>query len=249
LPNSNGTRLKAGQPASFQVQVKNTGTAPTAYFADPRLASSTTLNLVSLNDAAVQVPLSGASSLPLFLVPSHTSAIDATASVDGSTPIMLDAQAPAGDPDIGSNTGASVSGSFSSDPVAAGAWDVAPDVVGPFGAMGVPNENATTGMTTTSNAFDPAVTSSTGDMWQGSVNPSALSGLSPVVIGPGQTGTITVTITPSGSSGSQNSGTLYVDAEDLFQFQVNTNVVNLNTGNPEPNGSEVAAIPYRYTVK
>jgi hypothetical protein len=249
LPNSNGTRLKAGQPASFQVQVKNTGTAPTAYFADPRLASSTTLNLVSLNDAAVQVPLSGASSLPLFLVPSHTSAIDATASVDGSTPIMLDAQAPAGDPDIGSNTGTSVSGSFSSDPVAAGAWDVAPDVVGPFGAMGVPNENATTGMTTTSNAFDPAVTSSTGDMWQGSVNPSALSGLSPVVIGPGQTGTITVTITPSGSSGSQNSGTLYVDAEDLFQFQVNTNVVNLNTGNPEPNGSEVAAIPYRYTVK
>lgn len=146
-------------------------------------------------------------------------------------------------------TGSSVSGSFSATPVAPGAWDVAPDVTGPFGADGVPNENATTGMTTTSNAFDPAVTYSTGDMWQASVDPSALTGLSPVVIGPGQTGTITVTIMPSGPSGSHNSATLYIDAEDLFQCQVNTNVVNLNTGNPEPNGSEVAALPYSYTTK
>jgi Peptidase inhibitor I9 len=249
LPNSNGTRLATGKPHSYQVQIKNTSSAPTAYFADPRLGTSTTLNLVSLNGATAQVPLTGASLLPLFLVPTHTTAITATAQADGSTPIQLDAQAPAGDPDIGSTTGTSVSGSFSANPVAPGAWDVAPDVTGPFGADGVPNENATTEMTTTSNAFDPAVTSSTGDMWQASVNPSALTGLSPVVIGPGQTGTITVTITPSGPSGSQNSGTLYIDAEDLFQFQVNTNVVNLNTGNPEPNGSEVAALPYSYTTK
>jgi hypothetical protein len=101
----------------------------------------------------------------------------------------------------------------------------------------------------TSDAFDSDVHSSTGDMWQGSVDPSALTGLSPVVIGPGQTRTITVTITPSGPAGSHNSGTLYIDSGDLFRFQVNANVVNLSTGNPFPNGSEVAAIPYRYTVR
>jgi hypothetical protein len=249
LPSSNGTRLAAGTPHSYQVQIKNTSSAPTAYFADPRLSSTTALTLASLNGATIQVPLNGGSLLPLFLVPTHTTAITATAQADGSTPIQLDAQAPAGDPDIGSTSGTSVSGSFSANPVAPGAWDVAPDVTGPFGPDSVPNENATTGMTATANAFDPAVTSSTGDMWQASVDSSVLNGLSPVVIGPGQTGTITVTITPSGPSGSRNTGTLYIDAEDLFQFQVNTNVVNLNTGNPEPNGSEVAAIPYSYTTK
>ncbi len=249
LPNSTGTRLAAAQPYTFRVQVKNTSSAPTAYFVDPRLETSETLSLSSLNSATVQLPLTGASLLPLFLVPTHTTAIYPTAQTDGSTPIQFDAQAPAGDPDIGSNTGTSVSGSFVADPVAPGAWDVAPDVVGPFGATGVPTENATTAMTATTNAFDPAVLSSTGDLWQASVNPSVLSSLSPVVIGPGQTGTITVTITPTGASGTQTSGTLYIDAEDLFQFQVNTNIVNLNTGLPEPNGSEVAAIPYSYTIR
>ncbi len=249
LPNSSGALLAAGQPHTYQVHITNTSSAPTAYFADPRLSTSTTLNLVSLNGATAQVPLTGSSLLPLFLVPTHTTAIYPTAQADGSTPIQFDAQAPAGDPDIGSTTGTSVSASFAANPVAPGAWDVAPDVVGPFGASGVPNENATTGMTATANAFDPSVSSSTGDLWQASVNPSVLTGLSPVVIGPGQTGTVTVTITPTGSSGARNSGTLYIDAEDLFQFQVNTNVVNLNTGNPEPNGSEVAALPYSYTIK
>ncbi len=249
LPDSGGARLAAAQPHTYQVHITNTSSAPTAYFADPRLPTSTTLSLVSLNGATAQVPLTGSSLLPLFLVPTHTTAIYPTAQTDGSTPIQFDAQAPAGDPDIGSTTGTSVSASFTADPVAPGAWDVAPDVVGPFGASGVPNENATTGMTATADAFDPTVSSSTGDLWQASINPSVLSGLSPVVIGPGQTGTITVTITPTGSSGTRNSGTLYIDAEDLFQFQVNTNVVNLNTGNPEPNGSEVAALPYSYTIK
>jgi hypothetical protein len=249
LPNSTGTRLAAGKAQTYQVKVTNTSSAPTAYFVDPRLSSDATLHLVSLNNATIPIPLTGESVLPEFLVPTHTTTINPTAQTDGSTPIMFDAQAPAGDPDIGSGTGTSVTAAFGANPIAPGAWTIAPDVVGPFGADGVPNENVTTSMTATSNAFDPDVSSSTGDMWQGSVDPAALTGLSPVVIGPGQTGTISVTITPSGAAGSQKSGTLYIDAEDLFQFQVNANVVNLSTGNPLPNGSEVAAIPYSYTVR
>jgi hypothetical protein len=85
-------------------------------------------------------------------------------------------------------------------------------------------------------------------MWQASVNPSALTGLSPVIIGPGETGTITVTITPQGARGSRQSGTLYIDVEDLFLFQVNSSIVNGGSGLPQPNGSEAAAIPYSYTV-
>jgi subtilisin family serine protease len=248
LPDSTGDVLPAGKPQAYQVRVTNTSSAPAAYFADPRLPSSTTLSLTPLNFASVSVPLSGSTVLPAYLVPTHTTAIYPTASTTGPTPIEFDAQAPAGDPDIGSTVGKSVYGSFLANPVAPGAWTVAPDVVGPFGATAAPNENATTTMTATANAFDPAVSSSTGDLWQASVDPSVLTGLSPVVIGPGQTGTITVTITPNGRAGSQVNGTLYIDVEDLFLFQVNSSIVNGNSGLPEPNGSEAVAIPYKYTA-
>lgn len=248
LPDSLGDKLPAGKPQTYQIKVTNPSSAPAAYFADPRLSSITTLTLASLTDATITVPLVGNSVLPEFLVPTHTTAIYPTASTSGPTPIEFDAQAPAGDPDIGSTVGSSVFGSLVANPVAPGAWTVAPDVVGPFEATPVPNESATTAMTETANAFDPAVSSSTGDMWQASVDPSALTGLSPVVIGPGQTGTITVTITPQGPAGSHQHGTLYIDVEDLFLFQVNASMVNGNSGLPEPNGSEAVAIPYSYTV-
>jgi hypothetical protein len=248
LPDSTGDVLAAGKPQTYQVNVTNTSSAPAAYFADPRLASTTTLNLASLTNATIPVPLNGSSVLPAFLVPTHTTAISPTAQTTGSTPIEFDAQAPAGDPDIGSTVGSSVNGSFTADPVAPGAWTVAPDVVGTFGTTPATAESVTTAVTATANAFDPAVSSSTGDMWQASVDPSALTGLSPVVIGPHQSGTITVTITPQGSAGSHQSGTLYIDVEDLFLFQVNSSIVNGNSGLPEPNGSEAVAIPYSYTV-
>ena len=87
--------------------------------------------------------------------------------------------------------------------------------------------------------FDSAVSSQTGDLWLASTDPSQLTGLSPVVVGPGQTGTIPVTITPSGSSGSRVTGTLYVDEYNEIAFQ----------GVFQPDGNDVAAIPYGYTVK
>jgi hypothetical protein len=64
-----------------------------------------------------------------------------------------------------------------------------------------------------------------------------IAGFSPVTILPGQTGVITVTITPSGTPGTVVSGNLYVD--------------DYVTGVPpygETTGNELAAIPYSYTV-
>ena len=45
------------------------------------------------------------------------------------------------------------------------------------------------------NPFDSAVTSNTGDVWAQSVNANAP--YSPLTLSPGQTGTITLTITPN----------------------------------------------------
>ncbi len=59
------------------------------------------------------------------------------------------------------------------------------------------------------------------------------------MVGPGQTGTIPVTITPSAPSGTQVSGTLYIDDASQLGFQ----------GYLGYEGNDVAAIPYSYTVK
>ena len=60
---------------------------------------------------------------------------------------------------------------------------------------------------------------------------------SPVVINPGQTATINVTITPSAASGTVVSGDLYVDdfLSDVPPYG-------------QQGGDELAALPYEYTV-
>jgi hypothetical protein len=60
-----------------------------------------------------------------------------------------------------------------------------------------------------------------------------------VVVNPGQTVTIPVTITPSAPAGSTESGTLYVDDSYFFLYEFFNGL----------NGNDVAAVPYTYTVK
>jgi len=85
-------------------------------------------------------------------------------------------------------------------------------------------------------AFDGMVTSDTGDIWLAATNPAAT--FSPIVINPGQTAVIHVTITPSGTSGTQVSGTLFVD-----------DFVSSVPPYGQIAGDELAAIPYAYTIK
>jgi hypothetical protein len=238
LPNSAATTLAAGQPQTYAVKVTNPGPAPEAYFVDARLPTTTQLDLTALNNPDTTVPLTAAQNLPAYLVPTHTTQLVGTAGTTGPTPIRFDASAPAGDPDMGSTVGSSALGSLAANPIAPGVWSLVPDVVGAFGVTGAPNEPVHTTMTTTSNAFDASVSADTGDMWQAATDPSVLNGFSPVIVGPGQTATIPVTITPQGPAGAR-AGTLYIDSADLFQFQVL----------PAFGGSELAAIPYRYSVR
>jgi len=84
-------------------------------------------------------------------------------------------------------------------------------------------------------AFDPAAVPATGDVWLQSVNPSAT--FTPVIINPGATAIIDVVITPSANPGTVVSGNLYVDT---FESAV--------TYEEGGSASELAAIPYEYTV-
>jgi hypothetical protein len=99
-----------------------------------------------------------------------------------------------------------------------------------------------TSMTATSAAFDPAVTSSTGDLWLGSLGPN--TGFAPIVVDPGQTVTITVTITPQTATGTTVSGTLYLGDASIIPGAVTENAISGDF----PDGSDVASFNYQYTV-
>ncbi len=240
LPSSTSTKLPAGQPVSAMVRIRNTGPAPEAYFLDARLPTSSTLTLASLTGSStVPEPIKFGDNVPEYLIPTNTTSWTATAGTTGPAPIQFDSGSPAGDPDILSPHGTSVSASFSANPISQGLWAVAPTEVGPYVSGPGPSETVTTTMSAVSAMFDPTVTSPTGDLWTASTDPSQLNNYNPVVVNPGQTATIPVTITPDGPSGTQVGGTLYVDDGDNFLFDTFV----------QPNGNQVAAIPYSYTVK
>jgi hypothetical protein len=248
VPNGGAqTSLPAGKPATATITIHNTSRAPEGFFVDPRLNRATTFDLVS-PDPANTLPLT--SQVPVWLVPTQLSSI--TAAQASSVPTMFDF-APSGlffvpsigDPDISSAgfgpgplcaTSESASYSPAGGKVTAGVWAAAPTGCGPYPPGGAHPGTVTNGITAQGKPFDTSVTSDTSDLWLQSVDPSAT--VSPVVIQPGQTGTINVTFTPSGAKGSVVNGTLYLDditdaVPAYYQFS----------------GDELAAVPYSYTIK
>lgn len=238
VPDSANTKLVAGQSYTADITLHNNGNSPELYFVDPRLGGSSSMDLVSITgSSATSAPLTVADNIPTYLVPSDSTSMLAQASTTGSEPIMFDSSSPMGDPDLGSNLGTSVQASITANPLTQGEWSIAPTTVGPFGAAPATTEPVDTSMTVDAPAFDPAVTTPIGDMWQ-------LSTGGPLVVAPpvnpGQSETIPVTITPSGTSGTVVSGTLYVDDEQALIF---------GGEGLAPNGNQLAAFPYAYTIK
>ena len=232
----NGVNIPAGHSATVTLKVTNNGTAPEAYFVDGRTNTQATYNLVSVTSPDSQAPLTFADNFPQYLVPSQTTSITAEATTDGTEPIQFDMSTPAGDPDVASGQGLDVTASAAGFPLTPGEWSVLPSVVGPFTAP-ASTENVTTSMTATTEAFDPAVTSNTGDLWQLAVGGPLT--VSPVVVQPGQSANINVTIAPTGAKGTTGSGVLYLDDDSFILFGAGL----------VPNANTVAAIPYSYTVK
>ncbi len=241
LPDNASDQLTAGTPVTVPVMVTNTGVAPEDFFVDPRLDATVSLPLASLTSGTVRLPNGG--NPAAWFVPTETSSISVSQTSD--PPAMFDFSPVPGDPDLvsasstaGSLCANSESGSYSppGGTVTAGQWTASPSECGPYPAAATVG-SATIAMTAETKAFDPSMTSVTGDLWLGAVNAEELGLVAPVLVNPGQTTVIDVTITPAGPNGSVVNGTLYVDS--------------LTFGTPpygQFSGDELAAIPYSYTI-
>jgi hypothetical protein len=251
VPHGRRQSLKAGTPVTFPVRVTNTGWAPQDFFVDARLDGTTTLTLAPVTGTTATNTLPQTTAYPVWLVPAETSSV--SVGQTSSLPAMFDysptsglfaAFGPVGDPDLASSslgagalcsTTATASYTPPDGSVTAGLWDASPTECGPYPGP-APAGTATDAMTVLTKPFDATVTSSTGDAWLGSVNPD--STFTPVVINPGQTGVIDVTITPVGAPHTVVHGTLYVD-------EFNSDVPPYG----QETGDELAAIRYAYRIR
>jgi hypothetical protein len=241
LPTSLGTDLPAGEPVTAEVTVTNSGTVPQEYFTDARRSGLAALHLAAQTTSALQLPnLAGI--VPVYLVPTLTTSLSAKVTAPAAN--FFDLSWSYGDPDVISSTGKTSAVTFApaADDIANGDWSVTPFLKGPDGAKGAKAVNANIFVTAEAPPIDPAVTSPTGDLWQGSTNPNA--GFTPYVVEPGGSVTIPVTITPEGAPGTQVTGTLYV-ADSSFNPGLLTEA---GLFGDFPVASNVAAFPYSYTV-
>lgn len=229
IPDSPRTVLPAGKPVTATIKVSNTGNIRKDFFADARLDGRVPQLLLGSNTNAVPLPLS-LSAQPNWLVPTGTNVLAVLAK--GTVPITLEVSAANGDPDIlGTSADDASVATLVAPEVAPGFFVGLPEATGPFPPGGV-GSGATVSLAAVANTnpFDSAVAATTGDVWAQSVNPSAP--YTPLSLDAGASGTITLTITPSGRRGTVVHGFVAIDTFNLASLS----------------GDQLTMIPYRYKV-
>jgi Subtilase family len=241
--NSQSVTLPAGVPVTVPLTITNSGDTQQAFFVDARLNQTTTISLANIDpptsSAGYALPLIAGP--PEWLVPTQTSAVKAVATA--TLPIMFDYGPNQGDPDLvgvpSSATGTTATGAYApaAGKVQQGVWFGLPDELGPYSgpaAAGLVNMT----LTATTKAFDSSITTAGGDLWLTALDGNVLNTFKAILVNPGQTVTVPVTVTPTGASGTVVSGTLYIDS-----------LVNGLPPYGELTGDEVIAIPYKYTIQ
>jgi hypothetical protein len=238
LPDSPAVRLTRGKPVTYTVAVHNSGAAPEDIFLDPRLTAMKSYPLQPQDQVTgVKVPGPATVDPPEWIVPTMTQSVSASAS--SSVPVMFGLGPFPGEPAAASSSGLVARASYplaqAATPVSQGLWFAAPSQVGPYAAGGTASATVTSSMTAVTQEFDTSASPANGDFWRFAVSPLAPHATyNLLVVNPGQTRTINLTVTPSAPPGTVVHGVLYADDfVDSQQFL---------------SGSQLAALPYTYTV-
>jgi hypothetical protein len=238
--------LPRGKAQTVTLTVKNTSPAAIAVQVDPRTLSKVNVQLApqfASSTIALPLDVESLASIPDFLVPPDTTKLSVSAS--STVPAQVEAQSPGGGIDLvgdpeqaqdGSTVSTATDKEAVPESVGLGYWFPYVQEIGPFSDAGAPAATSTLVANATTNGFDPTITSSTGDSWAESLDPTADFG-NPLIIEPGTTGKITLTIKPTAKKGSVVNGLL--------------NVVTIPAGVAETfdtTGDVLAVLPYAYTV-
>jgi hypothetical protein len=258
LPNSASVKLAAGKAAHYTITYNNEGTVAEPVQVDPRLAGTTTVILPSLSGTAtVSLPLNinNLASIPFWEVPPGTTQL--TLAATSSTPAQVELTGPLGEPDVFGDLGAAQQGNLVSvaqvteaggrHQVARGFWGTFVQQIGPFTDAGAPAGTSTLTAIATTPALDPSVTSAAGDPYAPGFTDQEPTG-TPVVVNPGRSGGITVTITPSARPGAVVHGVLYLVTSPFTGLDTLIGALAGGLGAEETSGDVLAAIPYTYTV-
>jgi hypothetical protein len=244
LPDSNGTRLAVGVPATYELTVTNPGVQPIFLGVDPRLEKTVTLRALPIQGQETFALPPDPAAEPIYNAPPDTQSLTVTA--ESTTPAQLELQGSAAGFDLFGDLTAAQQGSTSSvatvsesgagNYISRGIWFTNMQQIGPF-PDAAPAGQSTLSASMRTFAFDPTVTSQAGDPYGNAVDPGNDGFGNPVRIGPHETQTISVTITPT--TGGPASGILNL-----------VTVPNLPTGAGglpfTSTGEVVATVPYKY---
>ena len=226
-----GDTVPAGGSTTGYVHIVNTTSATEQYFVDARLANLVRLPLV-VNGATTPLPITGE---PNFIVPTNTTSI--SAAVSASLPVTFDMSSAIGDPDVAAQSeGDTATATYTGAPTTPGVWFLLPSEFGPYSGP-APVGTQTTSVSVLTQDFDPSFTSSTGDLWKQSFDPSSPLAAITVPAGGSAYIPITISVDAKAAPGTVVKGIAYVD--DLTLIANDAYV---------PTGSQVAAFPYSYTV-
>jgi Subtilase family/Peptidase inhibitor I9 len=244
LPNDPQIKLSAsGPPLTVPITITNTGAIAESYFADARPAGLTSLAFGTVPDCSLNSGGAPVTTLPYacFATFLPTQVRSAQFVAQSTAPITMDVVnnvgyvvGVTGAPDLYARTIGpdTVAASLTEPEVPWGEWVLIPSLVGPYGPAGAPTTPVATEAVLQLAPFDAAVTSDYGDLWS-DVTFGTQTFTTGLILSPGNSGTIHLTIAPSKSQiGTTVRGFIYIDT---FNGIVGT-------------GDEVYRIPYSYSV-
>jgi hypothetical protein len=176
------------------------------------------------NPASEPLPISDGTTIPQFVVPPFSTS--ATIGASSTVPITLDTSPNFGTPDVEAQQfGNSAVATVTAPEVPASAWSCAPAEQGPFTGT-APSTTFSCGADAVTNKFAPDVKTSAGNFWADL--DTGTNTYKPLVLDPGQIGTITVSISPTDANRTKvrgfltletfNFNTLSSDEETTFPY-------------------------------